>query len=135
MDRRYKPFGRTELAVPTKNSQDEFDAGVVAELEAFMLKSPEHGALAAFKQLVKLLNQAVARVKNLLANGRDTFDGTLSPARKLDKKKPKIVCHLRNGVTFSVLVNGLIINPFTQRVGVENAPKQQDRFFRGVLMG
>jgi len=138
----HEPVGLLHLAVGAKQSLDELDAGALAQL-AFLLglvAGTQHGSLTGLEELPELVRDPVAGLDELLDHlpvvlGPDLGDdllGALDLPGKLDEEEPQLAGLLADGGTGTMVVDGPVIDPFAQGVGIEDAAEQHDGLLGGI---
>lgn len=133
----HEAFCALELAVTTEEGLHELDASILSETSPILLASTEHGGFACLEELSKTLRKASTAVNEVLEDFtslgvtdlRDHVLGALELARKLDEQEPEFTCHLREFVVGPEMISRPVVDPFAQRVRVENRTEQQDGWF------
>ena len=124
----HESLGLLKLSIATEEGVNELDTGVEAELALLLLGGLEHGLLAGREEGPQLVGEALAGYDEVLdhllvvgaADARDDFLGALDLAGELDQEEPEITSTVGHGLVGAVLVNGPVIDPLAQRVGVED---------------
>jgi hypothetical protein len=134
-----------KLAVATKDGVDKLAAAVLAHgngllLAILLLGGLPHVVLAHLEELgeadpqtlttlEKIFNHFVAL---LLADLGHRFFSPLDFAGELDEQEPELACHLGEGGSGSVVEDGPVVDPFAERVGIEDGAEEHNGFFAGV---
>lgn len=140
-DRGHELLSLLQLTLAAEEGLDELDTGVLAKLRLLArLAGAEHGLLARLEELAELVGQAVAGLDELLDHllvvlGADLGNRLLGPldlAGQLDEEQPHVAGHLRDGSGGAVVVDGPVVDPLAERVGVEDTTEEHDGLLRGV---
>lgn len=136
-------LGGIELAIASEDGVDELGTGVLAELRrvlALLLAGLEHGGLAGLQELLQLVGEALPGLDEvldhvpglLLADAGHALLGALDLAGELDQQEPELAGHVRDGGRGPVVVDGPVVDPLAQAVGVEDAAQEHDGLLGGV---
>lgn len=124
-----------ELTLATKESLDELDTGILAELGILtLLPGAKHGGLARLEELAKLVGEALTSLDEffdhlLVVLGTDLGNGLLGAldlSGQLDEEKPKLASHVRDGSGRSMVVDGPVIDPLSEGVGIKDTAEKHD---------
>ena len=131
-----------ELPIPAEDGVDKLRPAVLAHLHvalvrARLLRRLPHVVLAFLQQLAEALPQPLATLQEILdhlpvldrAHPRHALLGALDFARQLDEKQPHFAGDFGHGRPGAVVKDGPVIDPFPERVGIEDRAEQHDWFF------
>jgi hypothetical protein len=142
-DGRHKLLRRIQLTITAKDRVDKFGAGILAQLGRLLpllLTRLQHGGLTGLEELLELVGETVARLNKVIdhlfvllrADTGHALFGALHLASKLDQEEPELTGNVGDGGRGAVMVDGPVIDPLTQTVGIEDAAQEHDGFLGWV---
>lgn len=140
LERGHEAFCALKFAVTTEEGLHKLDASILSEASPILLARAEHGGLARLQEVAKTLRKASTSFNEVLEDFTplgvtdlcNHVLGALELARELDEQEPEFTRHLGQFVVGPEMISRPVINPFAQRVRVENRAEQQDGWFRRI---
>ena len=128
----HKLLGLVELTVTTEEGLDEFNTGILAEASLLALSGLEHRGFTSLEKGAELLSETLTGLDELLnevtvIGSTDSADGLLSSLHltgELDQKKPHLAGHVRDGSGRTLVVDGPVIDPLAQTVGIKDTTEE-----------
>lgn len=128
----HKLLGLVELTVTTEEGLDEFNTGILAEASLLALSGLEHRGFTSLEKRAELLSETLTGLDELLnevtvIGSTDSADGLLSSLHltgELDQKKPHLAGHVRDGSGRTLVVDGPVIDPLAQTVGIKDTTEE-----------
>jgi hypothetical protein len=139
-------LGMVELAIAAEDCVDELDAAVFAHGDAATLRLAlgrlPHGLLAGLEQFLEANPEALTGLEEVLdkfamllvADVVDGLVGALDLASQLDEEKPEVASNVGHGLTGTVGIDGPVVDPLAQAIGIEDATEQQNWLLGSVPM-
>lgn len=147
----HQGLGLLQPPVASENGLDKFTSAVGTHLQrafcgggaiatALDSRCTPHVFFAGFKQPFQPAPETVARLEEILhhfiavwiAHARQALVCTFHLPSKLNEQQPKVATDFADGCRRPVMVDGPIIDPFTQTVGVEDGSQEEDGRFGRV---
>jgi hypothetical protein len=128
----HKLLRLVEFTVTTEEGLDEFNTGILAEASLLALSGLEHRGFTSLEERAELLSETLTGLDELLnevtvVGSADTADGLLSSLHltgELDEKQPHLAGHVRDGSGRTLVVNGPVIDPLAQTVGIKDTTEE-----------
>jgi hypothetical protein len=128
----HKLFRLVEFTVTTKEGLDKLSTGILAEASLLALSSLEHGSFTGLEERTELLSETLTGLDEFLnevtvvgyADAADSLFSSLHLTGELDKKKPHLAGHVRDGSGRTLVVDGPVIDPLAQTVGVKDTTEE-----------
>lgn len=130
----HKLLGLGKFSVAAEEGIHELNARVLAQTRLLLLRSLEHRGLAGLEQSAELLCETLAGVNKVghdlsvfgAANAANDVLRALDLAGELNQQEPELARHVGNGRVGTRSVDGPVVDPLAQAVGVKNAAEEQN---------
>lgn len=128
----HKLLRLVEFTVTTEEGLDEFNAGILAQASLLALGGLEHRGFTSLEKGAELLSKTLTSLDKLLnevtvvsaADATDRLLSTLHLTGELDKKQPHLAGHVRDGSGRTLVVDGPVIDPLAQAVGIKDTTEE-----------